>query len=83
MDPEVLNGRLGEGQRILLTFSLQVEKGSWSGEMSPLTVEVQTLGQWEVQIQTNTPLTFIKVKGKHNQSLWLHSFSHILIIIQT
>ena len=48
-----------------MAFSLQVEKGSWSGEMNPLTVEEQPLGQWEVQIQTNTPLTFIKVRGKH------------------
>ena len=30
--------------------------------MNPLTVEEEPLGQWEVQIQTSTLLTFIEVK---------------------
>ena len=47
-------------------FSCQVEKGAWSGEMNPLTVEEEPLGQWEVQLQTSTLLTFIEVKHFHN-----------------
>jgi len=38
----------------------EVESGSWSGEMSPIEVEGKNLGQWQLHIQTNTPLTFIE-----------------------
>ena len=76
MNPEGLNGFVWKIM-VSMVFSFQVEAGSWSGEMNPLTVEEQQpLGQWEVQIQTNTPLTFIKVGNLYTQ------YCHILIIIQ-
>ena len=62
-----------------MAFFFQVEKGSWSGEMTPMTIEEQPLGQWEVQIQTNTPLTFIKVKTTHtiaNALILPHPYDH-------
>ena len=36
--------------------------------MNPLTLEEEPLGQWEVQIQTSTLLTFIEVKHISSES---------------